>query len=106
VPGPEPELTPEIEKSILDATRIGNYIETAAAYAGVTKVVLLEWLRVGMEEESGRLHDFAEAVRRAQAEAEVRDVATITKAAQKDWRAAAWRLSQKFPDRWKEDGKK
>jgi hypothetical protein len=37
---------------------------------------------------------------RALAQAEIRDVLRIDKAAEKDWRAAAFRLSRRFPKRW------
>ncbi|MGQ0670422.1 MAG: hypothetical protein ACT4PO_12225 [Actinomycetota bacterium] len=42
----------------------------------------------------------ADAVEQAFAEAEVRDIATIEKAAKTQWQAAAWRLERMFPDRF------
>ncbi len=94
------KLTEEVEKNILQMVKAGNYLETAAAYAGVSKEVLFKWLRLGREQKKGRLHDFVQLVEKALAEAEVRDVVTIGAAAQQYWQAAAWRLERKFPNRW------
>jgi hypothetical protein len=45
--------------------------------------------------------EFSDAVEKALAESEVRDVAVISiAAAQGDWRASAWRLERKFPDKY------
>ncbi len=104
----------EIKHKIITAIRAGNYIETASAYAGISKNTLYDWLRRG-EREKQRVEknprykirkseqpfvDFSDAVEKALAEAEVRDVAIIAKAAEEQWQAAAWRLERKFPDRW------
>jgi len=43
---------------------------------------------------------FSNAVEKALAEAEMRDVMIIGKAASEQWQAAAWRLERKFPQRW------
>ena len=42
----------------------------------------------------------AQAVNRAVAESESRDLATILKAAQSQWQAAAWRLERRFPEKY------
>jgi hypothetical protein len=42
-----------------------------------------------------------DALRTAEAEAVIKNVEVITRAAQDgDWRAAAWFLEHKYPDRW------
>ena len=109
------KLTPETHARIVQAIQAGNYIETAAAYAGISKNTLYEWLRRGAREKerlaSNRRArpqkaeqpylEFADAVEKALAEAEVRDVVTVLKAADAgQWQAAAWRLERKFPERW------
>ena len=95
------KLTPALQQKICEAIRAGNYIETAAAFAGIRKSTLYDWLRRGSRTSSGVHHDFAEAVEKALADAEARDVALIAKAASDGvWQAAAWRLERKFPDRW------
>jgi len=108
------KLDERTQEKIISAIKAGNYIETAAAYAGISKNTLYEWLKRG-EREKQRVEKsnkakikkseeiyviFTDAVEKALAEAEMRDVLIIGKAAEKEWQAAAWRLERKFPDRW------
>jgi len=37
------KLTPAVQKKIVDAIKAGNYMETAAAYAGISKQTLYNW---------------------------------------------------------------
>ncbi|MFS8631315.1 MAG: hypothetical protein LOD92_09215, partial [Bacillales bacterium] len=83
-----------------DAIRMGAYIETAAAYAGINKSTLYDWMRRGARAKSGKYKEFSNAIEKALAESEMRDLAVIAKASQENWQAAAWRLERKFPDRW------
>lgn len=112
--GRKTKLTPELQNKICDAIRMGNYIETAAAYAGVNKTTLYDWLKRGARERerveknpSAKIKkseapfvEFSNAVEKALADAEVRDVLIIANAAKENWQAAAWRLERKFPERW------
>jgi len=100
-PGGRPEkLNPTIQGIIISRLRAGNYLEIAAASAGIAKSTLHAWLRQGARSESGPYREFSDAVKRAQAEAEVDAVDLISKAANRNWQAAAWRLERKFPARW------
>lgn len=94
------KLTPEIQAKIVEALRAGNYIETAAAYAGINKTTLYDWLKRGARDKSGPYHTFSNAVEKAMADAEMRDVLLIANAAKENWQAAAWRLERKYPDKW------
>jgi len=99
-------------EQIVAAVRAGNFIETAAAFAGISKQTLYNWLKEGARErdrrENGEKADhtkdlyvqFSFQIEQALAEAEMRDVEIITKAAEQQWQAAAWRLERKYPDRW------
>jgi transposase len=114
VVGRPTKLTPEIQNRIVVLIRAGNYVETAAASAGIHKSTLYDWLKRGAREKQritqnprARISkkeapfvDFSDAVEKAQAEAESRDVMLIAKAAEEQWQAAAWRLERKFPARW------
>ena len=84
--------TPEIEAKIIEAVRGGNYIETAANYAGIGKSTLYEW--------QSRFPDFADAIQKARAEAETRNVTLIQQAARTQWQAAAWYLERSYPSRY------
>jgi transposase len=95
------KLTREIMSKICDALRAGNYRETAAAFAGVRKSTFYEWLRRGARASRGIYRDLHDAIEKALADSEARDVMLIGKAAgEGDWQAAAWRLERKFPERW------
>jgi len=50
---------------------------------------------------SRALAEFSDALKRAMAECEVRDLGRIEKAAGAGvWQAAAWRLERRYPERW------
>ncbi len=108
------KLNEDVQHKICSAIRAGNYIETAAAYAGINKSTLYDWMKRG-EREKQRVEknpryrvrkreepfvEFSNAIEKALADAEIRDVAIIARAAEDVWQAAAWRLERKFPDRW------
>lgn len=80
----------------------GNYVETALALAGVPKSTFFSWMKAGTQqpEENPLQAKLLEAVERAQAEAEARDVKRLDLAAEDDWRAVAWRLERRFPRKW------
>ena len=93
--------TPEIISRILEATRQGLYVETAAALAGVNKDTLYRWVREdarGEYEEGDPRRGLSDAVLKAGAEADRRDLGVIQKAAADGvWQAAAWRLERRRP---------
>lgn len=86
------KYTPEAVQKIVQAVTAGNTRETAAAYAGITATTLYDWLKHKAE--------FSEAVKKAEADAEVAAVTIIRTAMPKNWQAAAWYLERKWPDRW------
>jgi hypothetical protein len=97
------KLTPEVQDKIVAAIRAGNYQETAASYAGISEKTFYEWMNRGLSDDPSESHfgEFREAVEKAKAAAEVRDVILIDKAAQDgSWQAAAWKLERKFPNKW------
>jgi len=108
------KLTKAIQDELVKTLRSGNYLETAASFAGLSHSIIREWVRRG-ERESIRLTndpeakpikseipfmEFSVAIKKAQAQSEVMDVMLIGNAARESWQAAAWRLERKFPDRW------
>lgn len=80
------KLTPEVQEVIVSAIRAGNYIETAAALAGISKDALYDWLKKGNDPygfAKARIYrEFADAVKKAVAESEERDLAIIQRAAE------------------------
>jgi Transposase len=95
------KLTPEVAERIITAIRAGNYAERAARAAGISPATYYRWMKRGERESKGIHHDFCEAVRSAEAEAEVYAVAIIRKAMPDDWRSAAHYLERRYPARWR-----
>lgn len=94
------KLTPEVREIICKAIVGGNYKETAAQAAGIDKGTLYNWLKAGEAAKSGAFFDFFNAVKKAESEAELRNVVIIQQAAKKSWQAAAWYLERKHRERW------
>ena len=102
-PGGRPtKLTPDESNRIILAVKAGNYIETAAAFGGISKETLFTWLRRGRRsrQKNNIYKQFSDAVEKALADAEIRDVANIEIASKDDWHASAWRLERKYPEKW------
>jgi hypothetical protein len=97
------KLTPEIHAIIVNAIAEGNYIETAAACAGISKETLHSWLRRGARSETGIHRRFADDVNKATAKSEQEGIRNIRGAAARDakhWTAEAWYMERRFGDRW------
>ena len=82
----------ETETRITQALRAGNTRRAACAYAGISQDTFANWLK-------SKSH-FADAIEKAEGDAEVRNVAIIQKAADSTWQAAAWWLERKHKADW------
>ena len=83
--------TPEREQRLLTALAAGNTRQAACHYAAISDETFARWQRSSVE--------FVDAVKKAEADAEVRHVANIAKAAQDgQWQASAWWLERRRPD--------
>jgi transposase-like protein len=86
-------LTQAAERAILFAFRHQATVEIAASYIGVHPATIFLWMKKGRESASGPYHDFYEKAQKALGKRAVKDLESISNAAdRKDWRAAAWRL--------------
>lgn len=100
------KLNDEVRDRIVQAILAGNYFETACQYAGISISAGYEWLALGEgKERRGRkvadAHEkFAQAVRQAEAQAEVHTVAIIKKSLPENPRLALDFLARRHPDRW------
>ena len=73
------KLTAEVQETIVTAIRQGNYLETAAALAGIHRDTLYSWIRKGVTSPEGnRYRNFSDMLTRAM----------------------AWLLERRFPRRW------
>jgi len=110
--GAPTKLTGEVIALLTQALRTGAYVETAVAHVGIHKDSYYRWIRKGRDERLridtggkprksfGLFLELYDAVEKAQAAAEVRDLAIISKAAENHWQAAAWKLERRNPGRW------
>jgi transposase len=101
------KLTATVSKTICDAIGEGISLEGAAELANVSASTAYEWFSRGLGEdprgrgETKAFAEFAERLTRARAEAELREMRAIVKAAADgDWRAAAWRLERRYPKQY------
>ena len=108
-----PLLNQQIQDNIVSAVRAGAYLDDAAAMSGISRHALFEWLAKGRDahQKADQGHelsdretlyaDFTDAVETARAEAQLRNVAIIQKAANEGtWQAAAWYLERTNPRKW------
>ena len=95
------KLTEPVRERVVTAIRAGNYAESAARAAGIAPSTYYRWIERGEREREGIHRDFLEAVRLAEAEAEVHAVALIRRAMAEDWRAALAYLERRYPGRWR-----
>lgn len=85
--------TPEIDKVIEEALRLGSTRRAACACAGISEDTFAIWLK--------RYSDFSDLVNRVEGEVERRMAATIIKAANDgDYRAALEWLKRRRPADW------
>lgn len=95
------KFDPETRVLILAALREGMTREHAAIRAGVAYSTFRRWMTRGKDRQAAReFREFRRQVRRAEADAAFTVVGRIMEAAKKDWRAAAWFLSRRFPEEW------
>jgi hypothetical protein len=95
------KFTPDVCNRILTAIRNGNTYEASAQYGGISYSLLREWIVQGEQDQAGEFLEFVEALKKAEAEAEVESVALIRRSAQEgQWQAAAWFLERRKPSEW------
>lgn len=101
------KLTPQVQEKIIQAISAGNYQDIAARYAGVDPATFYRWMEKGASDQAPENYrKFREAVESAKAQAEVRSVTLIQRAAQNGtWQAAAWYLERSAPQRWSRYGR-
>ena len=93
-------LTPDVQRRLCEAVGAGNTRHDAAEYAGIGESTLRAWVAKGKRQRRGKFRVLLAAVKKAEADAVVRNVAIIQKAASKTWQAAAWWLERKRANDW------
>jgi len=93
-------LDPTRRERLLAAIRAGNYLSTAAAYAGIGESTFHRYMEFGRTEPHGHYHDLYEDVQLAQLDCEAKSVIMWRSHFQTDYRAIRDFLERRFPRRW------
>lgn len=105
-------LTRHVHQVVTRAMRSGNFLETAAALAGVDPATLRRWIARGERERRRRQNGeppdrtatahvrLAQEIERAAATAQSEVVGRILRSGREDWRAAAWWLERRHANGW------
>ncbi len=96
------KLTPTRTEVIVEGLEKGHSLTSAARLAGLHRDTVQRWMKRGRKGESPLFSDFFVTVQDALAKSEQKLVALVLNHAEKDWRAAAWLLSRRFPE-WREN---
>jgi len=93
-------VDPVVREAIVEKIRQGNYIRTAAAYAGISYNALMGALAKGRDGKDLLYYNFWNEVQQAEAEAEVNRLEQVSEHAKEDWRAGMEILARRWPERW------
>lgn len=92
-------LNKTIQKAMVEAIESGNYASTAAEACGIGSSTHYRWMDQG-EKGIEPYRGYRDAIKRAEASAEMKAVKVIQAASLDNWTAGAWYLERKFPDKW------
>src|SRR5260221_313994 len=82
----------DVQQRICEAVELGATYEDAAEYVGIAYETLRDW--------SNKNPVFSAALRASVGKATLGWLELIERAAVDDWRAAAWKLERRHPQRW------
>jgi hypothetical protein len=98
--GRKSKLTRELIRKMTELLATGSYAYRVAEACGINEATYYEWLSIGEKTPTGIYAEFYDAVKQAEAKAEMVKVNQVSVAGETDWRAAAWFLSHKHRERW------
>ena len=95
------KLNAKRAQQICDYVAQGHTREVAAQACGIVSTTLYRWMKRGERQPDGPYGEFCRALKRADLEVELACLRQIKEAAQNgDWRAAAWTLERRYPEKW------
>lgn len=96
------KLTADLQDRICELIRAGVPIDVASRALGISETTYHAWRERGKKKgRANKPHrDFLAATDTARAESEANLVAQITRQTKTSWRAAAWLLEHRHPERW------
>jgi len=93
------KLTPDIQKRIGDNISLGLTYRLAAELAGVTYKTLNEWNQKGQTEKSGKYYQFAQYIKKCNADGARKLIERLNDAAEAgNCQICMWILERRFPD--------
>lgn len=96
------KLTEETKARLVDMLSKGVYLSHAAGALGVNRRTIAIWIKRGHDEkEAGKSNKYTalvDAVETAKAKGAAAMTEVITRAAKRDWKAAAWYLERVHPE--------
>lgn len=97
-----PKLNEEVIEKAYKLIAAGNYHKTVAQYLGIDESTWWRWLQKGETAKSKKsiYYKLFKQIKKAEAEAQMRNVAIVQEAAQESWQAAAWWLERRYPEEW------
>ena len=95
------KLSEELIKEAYELVASGNYIKDVYPILGIGEVTWYRWLREGEIAKSGLKRQFWQAIKKAEKEAIIKNVAVLQNAAEEgNWHAAAWWLERRYYEDW------
>ena len=91
-------LTPELTEHMVAAIKGGSPAQDAAALCGVNPSTYYRWMREGAEGDDEQKQEFRQRIIEAKATLKAACVRKVLKAANSDWKAAAWYLERAHPE--------
>ena len=94
------KLTPEVKELLIQATRAGAALTSAAKFAGIGKQTILNW-KARAEQGEPSFVELMDELEKAEGAFVVAALARIADAARKgQWTAAAWTLERRYPEEY------
>ena len=98
------KLNDKLQSEICKYIEAGSYIKVACQAVGIDEQTYYDWLQKAERDKKRKVvsiyTQFAQSAKKAEAKAEVKNIAIIEKAAIDTWQAAAWYLERKYRNRW------
>jgi hypothetical protein len=94
----------EIQTKIFRALMGGSFVVPACIYGGISHTTYKQWMARGADGEEP-FASFRSVIHEAIAQREVGYAAQITAEGARDWKAASWMLTHRYPARWADQSK-
>lgn len=101
--GRPPKLTNELIENFCDLIIEGLTLERAARLSGISATTIYRWLAMGKKEDSEQIYkELVERVQEATecSEFELLQAMRIAGSDTRNWRAQAWLLERRFPEKY------